>query len=81
MVRQKSSASSDTLPLDHWQEDGPLYSADTWTMDESLGYLLHQVRGRLLAAIDTELGPLDITWSVGHGIVDRAKPRTSFNTC
>jgi DNA-binding MarR family transcriptional regulator len=63
MVMQKSSASSDTLPSDHWQDDEPLYSAETWTMDESLGYLLHQVRGRLLAAIDAELGPLDITWA------------------
>ena len=45
------------------QIDEPLYSTETWTMDESLGYLLHQVRGRLVAAIDTELEPLGITWA------------------
>lgn len=62
MVRKKTSASAHTLPPDHGQDE-PLYSAETWTMDESLGYLLHQVKGRLSAAIDAELVPLDITWA------------------
>jgi MarR family transcriptional regulator, multiple antibiotic resistance protein MarR len=41
----------------------PLYTPENWTMDESLGYLLTQVRGRMVAAIDAELAPLDITWA------------------
>lgn len=41
----------------------PLYTAETWTMDESLGYLLAQVRARLVAAIDTEIAPMGITWA------------------
>lgn len=45
------------------QEDAPLYSSDTWTLDESLGYLLAQVRGKLVAAIDAELAQLGITWA------------------
>jgi DNA-binding MarR family transcriptional regulator len=45
------------------QEDAPLYSPDTWSLDESLGYLLAQVRGRIVAAIDAELAELDITWA------------------
>lgn len=45
-------------------EDSPdLYSAETWTMGESVGYLIHHLRGRLVAAIDAELAPLDITWA------------------
>jgi DNA-binding MarR family transcriptional regulator len=45
------------------QEDAPLYSPDTWSLDESLGYLLAQVRGKLVAAIDAELAELGITWA------------------
>jgi DNA-binding MarR family transcriptional regulator len=63
MLGKKSSASANTHPPTSGQDDEPLYSAETWTMDESLGYLLHQVRGRLMAAIDAELEPLDITWA------------------
>lgn len=44
-------------------EETPLYTPENWTMDESLGYLLTQVRGRMVAAIDAELAPLDITWA------------------
>lgn len=44
-------------------EDTPLYTPENWTMDESVGYLLGQVRGRLVAAVDAELAPLDITWA------------------
>ncbi len=63
MARKKTFAFNKTRPPSTGQEDEPLYSAETWTMDESLGYLLHQVRGRLMASIDTELEPLDITWA------------------
>jgi DNA-binding MarR family transcriptional regulator len=63
MVGKKTSASTKPLTPGTGQDDEPLYSAETWTMDESLGYLLHQVRGRLMASIDTELEPLDITWA------------------
>lgn len=41
----------------------PLYTPENWTMDESVGYLLTQVRGRMVAAVDAELAPLDITWA------------------
>ncbi|BAL23844.1 MarR family winged helix-turn-helix transcriptional regulator [Azoarcus sp. KH32C] len=44
-------------------DDTPLYTPENWTMDESVGYLLTQVRGRMVAAIDAELAPLDITWA------------------
>lgn len=63
MASDKTSTSAKTLPPASGQDEEPLYSAESWTMDESLGYLLHQVRGRLVAAIDTELEPLDITWA------------------
>jgi DNA-binding MarR family transcriptional regulator len=63
MASHKTSASANPLPPDAGRDDEPLYSVETWTMDESLGYLLHQVRGRLVTAIDAELGPLDITWA------------------
>ncbi len=63
MLRKQSSASPQTPPQTTGQDDEPLYTTETWTMDESLGYLLHQVRGRLVAAIDAELIPLDITWA------------------
>jgi len=63
MAGKKTSVSSDTPPSGTGQDNEPLYSTETWTMDESLGYLLHQVKGRLMAAIDAELEPLDITWA------------------
>ncbi len=63
MNRKKPSASVTTPPAEAGQDDEPLYRVESWTMDESLGYLLHQVRARLVAAIDTELEPLDITWA------------------
>jgi DNA-binding MarR family transcriptional regulator len=63
MVRKESSTTNQAPLTTARQDDKPLYSAETWTMDESLGYLLHQVRGRLVTAIDTELEPLDITWA------------------
>jgi MarR family transcriptional regulator, multiple antibiotic resistance protein MarR len=63
MVRKTASASAESPLPAIGQADEPLYTAENWTMDESLGYLLHQVRGRLVAAIDTELEPLDITWA------------------
>lgn len=44
-------------------EDDPLYTPENWSMDESVGYLLSQVRVRLVTAIDAELAPLDITWA------------------
>jgi DNA-binding MarR family transcriptional regulator len=56
------SRSSNPSPTPE-QEDAPLYSPDTWTLDESLGYLLAQVRGKLVAAIDAELAELGITWA------------------
>jgi DNA-binding MarR family transcriptional regulator len=63
MARNKISASPNPLPPGIAQDEEPLYNAETWTMDESLGYLLHLVKGRLMAAMDTELEPLDITWA------------------
>ena len=63
MARKKPSSSAKSPSHVTVQADEPLYSVETWTMDESLGYLLHQVRGRLVAAIDAELEPLDITWA------------------
>ena len=59
MTRATTSAKPSTPE----QEDAPLYSPDTWSLDESLGYLLAQVRGRIVAAIDAELAGLDITWA------------------
>jgi DNA-binding MarR family transcriptional regulator len=63
MVRNSSSASVDSSPMSTGEGHEPLYSTETWSMDESLGYLIHQVRGRIVAAIDAELVPLDITWA------------------
>ncbi len=63
MSGNKTSSSISPLPPATGKDDEPLYSVETWTMDESLGYLMHQVRGRLVAAIDAELEPLDITWA------------------
>jgi MarR family transcriptional regulator, multiple antibiotic resistance protein MarR len=44
-------------------EEAALYTVETWTVDESLGYLITQVRARLIAAIDTELADMGITWA------------------
>jgi DNA-binding MarR family transcriptional regulator len=62
MAGNAISRSSNPSPTPE-QEDAPLYSPDTWTLDESLGYLLAQVRGKLVAAIDAELAQLGITWA------------------
>jgi DNA-binding MarR family transcriptional regulator len=62
MAGNAISRSSNPSPTPE-QEDAPLYSPDTWTLDESLGYLLAQVRGKLVAAIDSELAQLGITWA------------------
>jgi DNA-binding MarR family transcriptional regulator len=62
MAGKAISRSSNPSPTPE-QEDAPLYSPDTWTLDESLGYLLAQVRGKLVAAIDAELAQLGITWA------------------
>ena len=60
----KQTTSKDEHPLSSAKHrDEPLYTPDTWTMDESLGYLLSQVRARIVADIDTELAPLGITWA------------------
>jgi DNA-binding MarR family transcriptional regulator len=63
MSRKKQSASVTPPPTEAGQRDEPLYNVESWTMEESLGYLMHQVRNRLVTAIDTELEPLDITWA------------------
>lgn len=61
MIRN-THAKTTEFPSQRQAEEG-LYSPETWTMDESLGYLLHQVRSRMVSAIDAELAPLDITWA------------------
>jgi len=83
MARNKISVSPNPLPPGNGQDDEPLYSAETWTMDESLGYLLHQVKGRLMAAIDAELEPLDITWAQWGTLLHIAnnRGRTATELC
>lgn len=44
-------------------EQEPLYTAENWRIDESVGFLISQVRARLIAAIDAEMADLDITWA------------------
>lgn len=60
-----------------------LYSVESWTMDESLGYLLSTVKGQLIARIDAELAPLDITWAQWATILKMAsgKARTATELC
>lgn len=83
MAGNNFSTSTPTLRPDTGQDDEPLYSAESWSMDESLGYLLHQVRGRLIAAIDTELGPLEITWAQWGTLLHIAngKAETASDLC
>ena len=80
MARKKPSSSAKSPSLATVQADEPLYSVETWTMDESLGYLLHQVRGRLVAAIDAELEPLDITWAQWGTLLKIANGRAETAT-
>lgn len=62
MARDRSKSDSIRAATTGADEPG-LYSAENWSPDESVGYLLHQVRGRLVTAIDAELVPLGITWA------------------
>jgi len=64
-------------------QDAELYQAETWTMDESLGYLLSQVRARLVTAIDAEIAPLGITWAQWGTLLQIAngKAETASDLC
>lgn len=63
--------------------DAPLYTAETWTLDESVGYLIAQVRARMVADIDAELAPLDITWAQWGTLLKLAngKAETAADLC
>jgi DNA-binding MarR family transcriptional regulator len=63
MVRNAPSTDDVRPDAAAGDDDAPLYSAETWTMDESLGYLMAQVRTQLVAAMDTELAELGISWA------------------
>lgn len=69
-------------------EDTPLYTAENWTLDESIGFLVSQVRGRLISAVDAELSPLGITWAqwstllrIANGQADTAAELCRTTTC
>jgi DNA-binding MarR family transcriptional regulator len=63
----------------------PLYTEDSYRMEESVGYLLAQLRARLVGAIDAESAAYDIThaqWStllyIGKG---NGNGRTAAELC
>lgn len=87
MNTQSSDAANDT-DAQTTDASAPLYTAETWTMDESLGYLLAQVRARLVAAIDAEIAPMGITWAqwgtllqLANGKADTAAELCRNATC
>lgn len=48
-------------------QHAPLYTIDNYRQEESIGFLLHQVKVRLTQAIDERIGDLDVTaaqWAV-----------------
>lgn len=80
--------STQTPSQDAGNDQAPLYTAETWTMDESLGYLLSQVRSRIVTAIDAEIAPLGITWAqwgtllqVANGKADTAADLCRHAAC
>ncbi|RUQ35026.1 MAG: MarR family transcriptional regulator [Candidatus Competibacteraceae bacterium] len=83
MASTTPPSSSDTATLTDHDDETELYTIENWTMDESLGYLLSLVRGRIVASIETESAALGITWAQWGTLLKIAngKAETASDLC
>ncbi|MCP5420258.1 MAG: MarR family transcriptional regulator [Gammaproteobacteria bacterium] len=88
MANKTSQAPADATSSEYGRAEDELYTVDNWSLDESLGHLIAQVKGRLATAIDAELAPLGITgpqWvtlvQIANGRADTASDLCRNSAC
>ena len=60
------------------------YQPGDYRVQDTIAYLLHQVRARMFTALDAELAPIGITWAQGttlFWIANRPEGTTSAELC